>query len=60
MDILKAFVVNQAAAVVLALEAFDFSTFMLERPTVNAVGHANVERAGTAGHDVHEVLMLFH
>src|ERR1035438_1094365 len=60
VNVVEAFVVDQAVAMVLASEALDFAALMLQGATVDAVGHTDVERAAAAGHDVDEIFVVFH
>lgn len=60
MNIVVALIMHEAIAVVFASEALDFAAFVLQRPAVDAVRHADVKRAGVAAHDVDEILVLCH
>ena len=59
MNVVEAFVVHQAVAVIFAGETLDLPALMLQCAAIDAVGHTDVERAGTAGHDVDKVLVIF-
>jgi hypothetical protein len=59
-QIIEALVVDQAIARVFCRESFDFSSFVLQGTTINAVGHSNVERPGVAAHDVNEIFVFSH
>jgi hypothetical protein len=45
MNIVEAFVVHQAVAMILTAKPFDFALLMLKRASVNAVRHPDVKRA---------------
>jgi hypothetical protein len=60
VNVVEAYVVDQSGAAILRGEAVDLSAFVFQGTAVNAVCHADVKGAGVAGHDVDEVLMVFH
>ena len=60
VNIVEALVVDQAVAVIFAGKALDVSALMLERSTVDAVGHTDVEGARVTGHDVDEIFVVSH
>ena len=49
---IRSFVLEEAGAVVGFGEAFEGAFFLLQDPDVDVAGHADVEGAGWAAHDV--------
>src|ERR1700683_779686 len=60
VNVVKALVIYQPVATILAGEPFHISSLVFQRPTVDAICHANVECASAAAHDINEVLVIFH
>lgn len=60
VDIVKALVINQSVATILACEPFDLPALMLQGAPVNAVGHADVKCSRAAADDVNKILVILH
>ena len=45
MDIVEVFVIDQPVTMILARKPFDLATFVLKRPAVDAIRHADVKRS---------------
>jgi hypothetical protein len=60
VNVVEAFVVDQAITVIFAGESLDLAALMLHGTAVNAVRHTDVERAGATGYDVDEIFVILH
>src|ERR1019366_9228247 len=57
-NIVKAFVIDQAVAVILTGESFDFITLVFQSSPIDVVRHPDVKRTGNATNDVGEVVVF--
>lgn len=58
VHVIEGFVVNGAVAAVLFGKSFDLVVLVLRDTAVETVGHADVDHAGFAGHDVDAVAVI--
>src|ERR1700675_557066 len=60
VNVIKAFVVHEPVAAVLAGKSLDLSALVLERAPVHVVRHPDVQRPGLTANDVGEILVVLH
>src|SRR6266478_3892703 len=58
LNIVKALVIHHPVAMILTGKSFDFTTLVLQRSPVDAVGHTYIKRPGPAANDVGEILVF--
>jgi hypothetical protein len=60
MNIVKALVIYQPVAMILAGKPFDLSSLVFQCPAVNAVRHPDVQCSRAAAHDINEIFVILH